>query len=257
MCVQTFLLFRLQPNTYFLWFVFFGTLCSYNFHWYFTPSNTSQGAKGQWSFNYKWVHGFLFLGSITGALYAALHLKEHWNWLALTSFITFLYSAPKIPGRPFNYLKRIAIGKTIFLAFTWTFVTAILPVIVCGDLNKPAAHIFAVNRFFLIYPVCILFDYRDRRQDAAEGIRSMVTHFDEQAINILFWGSLCAFAASAVLLLVYSMPVLFCAVLLLPALILAGLYSSTKKSISDYRYYFVLDGLMMLSGLLLLVISFT
>ncbi|HZH94956.1 MAG TPA: hypothetical protein VEY06_03685 [Flavisolibacter sp.] len=84
-----------------------------------------------------------------------------------------------------------------------------------------------------------------------------MTHFDEEAIDVLFWGSLCAFVVSTVLLFFYSLPILFCALLLLPALILAALYPSTKKSISDYRYYFVLDGLMMLSGLLLLVISFT
>jgi len=257
MCAQTFLLFHLQPNKYFLWFVFFGTVCSYNFHWYFTPSGASHGAKVHWSVNHKWVHVFIFFLGLAGACYIALHLKQYWKLLALSAFITFLYSAPKIPASPFRYLKQIAIGKTIFLALTWTFITAIIPMIISGDLSKPAALVFAVNRFFLIYPVCILFDYRDRRQDAAEGIRSMVTHFDEGGINILFWGSLCAFAVSTVLLLFYSIPILFGALLFLPAPILAALYSSTKKSVSDCRYYFVLDGLMMLSGLLLLVISFT
>ena len=43
--------------------------------------------------------------------------------------------------------------------------------------------------------------------------------------------------------------------LLTPALLLISLYKYAKRNFSDYLYYFVLDGLMMLSGLLLWLVS--
>jgi len=43
-------------------------------------------------------------------------------------------------------------------------------------------------------------------------------------------------------------------VLLIPGFILVLLYPYAKRNFSDYLYYFVLDGLMMLSGLLMLIL---
>jgi len=42
-------------------------------------------------------------------------------------------------------------------------------------------------------------------------------------------------------------------ILLLPGIITASLFSYAKKNFSDYLYYFVLDGMMMFSGLLMLI----
>jgi hypothetical protein len=41
--------------------------------------------------------------------------------------------------------------------------------------------------------------------------------------------------------------------LLIPGAILVAIYPETKRNYSDYLYYVVLDGIVMLSGLLLLV----
>lgn len=257
MSYQTFLLFELTVNTSFLWFVFFGTLCSYNFHWFFTPQSNSTSQKVQWSYRNKKLHVFLFFVSLIGAFYFAFSLKNHWGWLAISALITFLYSAPKVPFKIIEPLKKIAIGKTIFLALAWTLITAMLPFIIFEKSWTTAMEAFAVNRFFLIYPICILFDYRDRHQDVAEGIRSMITHFDERGINVLFWASLCAYLVFIIFLYIFSFSIIKCVVLLLPAVVLALLYSTSKKNTTDYLFYFLLDGLMMLSGLLFLLISFT
>jgi hypothetical protein len=43
--------------------------------------------------------------------------------------------------------------------------------------------------------------------------------------------------------------------ILIPGIIIALIYRTAKKNFSDVFYYFILDGLMMLSALLMLVIK--
>jgi len=73
-------------------------------------------------------------------------------------------------------------------------------------------------------------------------------------VNRLFLFSLIAFALFTLGLLFTGFSLLSVIVLLVPGFILAFLYPYAKRNFSDYLYYFVLDGLMMLSGLLMLIL---
>ncbi len=152
-------------------------------------------------------------------------------------------------------LKKFAIGKTIFLAAVWTYVTTALPIIISGSKWETAALLFVASRFFFVYSICILFDYRDREDDKIEGIRSMITYFNEKGINILFVISLFLFAITTLWLLKYDNSLFNIIIILIPGLIVAALFNYSKKNFSDYFYYGVLDGLMMLSGLVMLMLS--
>jgi 4-hydroxybenzoate polyprenyltransferase len=114
---------------------------------------------------------------------------------------------------------------------------------------------FVVNRFFYIYAICILFDYRDVEDDKKAGIRSLITYLSERGVDTLFWGSIATVALTLFLLANYF-SIAESIALLVPALILSLLYYPSKRNFSDYLYYFVLDGLMMLSTPLLLLIKF-
>jgi 4-hydroxybenzoate polyprenyltransferase len=120
---------------------------------------------------------------------------------------------------------------------------------------KTEAGLFVFSRFFFVYSICILFDYRDREDDKIEGIRSMITYFNEKGINILFIVSLILFAISTLLLLKYNYALTDVIIILIPGLIVAALFNYSKKHFSDYFYYGVLDGLMMLSGLVMFLLS--
>lgn len=256
MTLQTALLFELALPMPLIGFVCGGTVCSYNFHWYLTPPFVGDPSqKWVWTLrNRQWHLALAVAGGLAAAFYA-WQLRAHWPWLLSTAFVTFLYSAPKLPQPLFRSLKKIAVGKTIFLAFAWTHVTTILPMVLIQPDLDPVQVGFAVNRFFLIYAICILFDYRDRENDARDGIRSMVTQFSEAGIDRLFWGSMIVFVLSLLFLAFYLPPtIVLC--LLLPGLILAPLYRSSKVDHSDYRYYFVLDGLMMISAPLVILTKF-
>ncbi|MBD0367222.1 MAG: hypothetical protein ICV53_14110 [Flavisolibacter sp.] len=252
MALQTYYLFALPVYWPLLGFIVSGTLCSYGFHWYLTPEVKGGSAKVQWTLQHKKVHLFFFLIGLIGSCYFVFYLFEHWLALLTISFITFLYSAPKVPYPTFNHIKKFAIGKTIFLALVWMLVTTALPLISAHLQWQPEHYLFSVNRFFLIYPICILFDYRDREHDKTEGIRSMITYFDEQGIDRLFWASISVYFISTLALSFFSFSFGQTAVLLIPAFVLSLLYQRAKNSFSDFLYYFVLDGLMAISAFLLL-----
>jgi len=235
-------------------FVFFSTVCSYNFHWWLTVHSAVGSERLQWAVKYKWLHLLLYFAGLIGAAVSFFMIRQHWLWIALGIFVTFLYSAPKIPQKFFIGLRRIAIGKTIFLAFVWMYVTTFLPIAIDNHHWNTAALLFCVSRFLLIYAICIIFDYRDRDYDKQAGIRSMITYFNEKGINNLFAFSLAGFAISTLLLYWYELSILTIVLLLIPGGIVAALYKEAKKNFSDYLYYFVLDGLMMFSSLLTIFI---
>ena len=133
------------------------------------------------------------------------------------------------------------------------YVTTALPVIVSGAAWKTDIVLFALSRFFLIYSICIIFDYRDREDDKNDGVKSMITWLGEKGINGLFIISLSGFAITTIALYHYQYSFSTILVLLIPGVIVAALYNYAKKNFSDYLYYYVLDGLMMFSGLLMLV----
>jgi 4-hydroxybenzoate polyprenyltransferase len=256
MAWQTALLFHFRLSFNLVGFVFFGSVCSYNLHWYLTPPHISHpSVKLKWNLSNKFIHLVLFVAGVLGSAIFSFLLIDHWFWLGLTALFTFLYSAPKIPLPVFSHLKKIAVGKTIFLAFAWAHVTTLLPIVIVTDSIKPEHLLFLINRFFFIYAICILFDYRDVEEDRKDGIKSLITYLNEKGIDLLFWISMLICFLSAFLLLKFF-PVTDVIALVIPGLLLCFLYYPSKKNFSDYLYYFVLDGLMMLSAPLLLLFKF-
>jgi len=256
MAYQTCYLFSLPFSFALAGFVFSGSVCSYNFHWYLTPPHVEDPSEKEvWSISNKKIHLILFIIGLVGSGVFTLLLIKHWLWLGVTAFVTFLYSAPKISHPLFSHLKKIAVGKTVFLAFAWMHVTTLLPLVI--ELKTLGMHHvwFVINRFFYIYAICILFDYRDIEDDRKAGIRSLITYLNEKGIDALFWTSVAIVVVTSLLLLNYF-SISEMIALLIPVLILSLLYYPSKKNFSDYLYYFILDGLMMLSAPLLLLIKF-
>jgi 4-hydroxybenzoate polyprenyltransferase len=248
------LLLGTPPSARLMGFVFFSTICSYNFHWYLTPTSASPSLRVRWTNRHKVLHFILYLAGGVGAAVYFFYLLPHFFALCFGAFVTFLYSAPKLPQPFFKQLKKIAVGKTLFLAIVWMYVTTILPILVADAPWNGGFILFAASRFFLTYAICILFDYRDRENDKAEGIRSLITFLGEKGIDRIFLASVALFVLSTVGLTGYHYPALYIILLLIPGIIVGSLYRRAKNDFSDYLYYVVLDGLMMFSGLLMLII---
>lgn len=253
---QTYILLVQKPaDLHYLAFVFFSTICSYNFHWILTPRSSYQSYRLNWAVQHKGYHLYLFLGGLLLSAYFFFYLSEDWLWFGIAVLITFLYSAQKISFYPFTWFKRNAVGKTIPLALVWTYVTAILPLIIEHVSLKYDSLLFCSSQFFFIFSICILFDYRDKEDDKAGGIRSLITYLSEKGINFLFAVSILLSASFIFLMTPGQILSGYQIILLIPVFLMAFLFNYAKKNFSDYFYYFILDGLMMLSGILLLIMK--
>lgn len=254
MVIQTFsFLLHITFNIYFTWFVLFSTICSYSFHWFLSLDSVIPSPRIQWEHRNKGIHLFFFIIGLVGSGIFFFYLLPYWKWLLYSAFITFLYSAPKIPHKYFRVLRKIAFGKTVFLALVWTHVTTILPIIISGQSWKTELILFVISRYFLIFSICIIFDYRDRDDDKATGVRSLITYSNQSSITNLFIFSLLIFLTSTLLMLNYSYTSTSVLILLIPGIITGALYNYARRHYSDTLYYFVLDGLMALSALIMLI----
>ena len=243
-------IFNLNTNTDLLLFIFFATLTSYSFHWYLTPDVHSNSERYIWVNNNKSLLLGLFLLSSVFSLIFILPFKDHIITIAVIAFLTFLYSASKIPYKPFEFFKKVIIGKTAYLALVWTFVTVILPVIVSGKIWDTENTLFSVNRFLLIYPICILFDYRDKDEDREQHINNIMSLLSLDSIKKLFYLFVTAFMISSLIFFQYNFSFLQVIIILIPGMFLLFSFNHSILTKSDYWFYFYLDGLMMLSAVL-------
>jgi 4-hydroxybenzoate polyprenyltransferase len=171
--------------------------------------------------------------------------------IAIAMGAAFLYTAPKFHFRPLAWLSRIQVAKTLFLAFTWMYVTTLLPMLVDEIPLKAPQLLFCASRLFFIYAICVLFDHRDREDDRRQRIRSLPTIMNDTQVRWLFLTTLIGYLLFTLALTGYfSTIVIIC--LVTPGLLAAMLFRRAMERPTDLLFYFVLDGLMALSSLLTL-----
>ncbi|MEO8209311.1 MAG: UbiA family prenyltransferase, partial [bacterium] len=256
MVLYTTQLFNLNISTNIFLFIFFATLNSYSFHWFLTPDIHSDSERYIWVNNNKTLLLILFIISSICSLIFIYFLRKYILILLIAAAVTFFYSASKIPFKPFTYLKKIIVGKTIYLAVVWTFVTAILPVLLSEKIWEDQNTFFFINRFFLIYPVCLLFDYRDKDEDKKQNIKNIVGLISLKALRLFYYICLLIFFISSVVLIYYDFSLIQFIIIVLPGIFLLFSFGYSINTKSDYWYYMYLDGLMMLSGIVNAIIKF-
>lgn len=250
MSFYSFSFFQQTVSLPFLFFVFFATLCSYAFHLYLTPENEPPSLRTDWVHkNKKSLFALFMLGAIFSFGIGIFYLSAYYQWFIILGMFTFLYSAPKIPYKPFLLLRGFGMGKTFHVSSVWAIVTVALPFSISNIRWENETLYFFFNRFFLILSVCILFDFRDRHYDSLSKIKNMVTYFDEKKLNTAF--GICAFffGIFSFLLFYKNLIIKNLIILLLPEIFLILGFSKLKNSQSDEWYYGYLDGILMLSGI--------
>jgi 4-hydroxybenzoate polyprenyltransferase len=243
-------------NTSYYFFVFCATICSYNFHWYLTPTDYSGSERILWGARHKTLQLSLCAIGAIGAAYGFWQLRAYWLPISGAALLTFLYSAPKVPHPAFIWLRRIAIGKTLFLTFVWVYVTTLLPVFIEKQPFTLELLYFLLHRFFLVYAICIIFDYRDLESDKREGIRSLITYLNAPSLKRLYVLSL-LLAAVFALGLYPTERLLLTLFLLAPVALTTLLTRYALHHRSDLFYYTVLDGMVILSALLQFILVHT
>src|ERR1041384_4358877 len=146
MFIHTKLIFSLRIENAFLPFIFFSTLCSYSLHWYLTTHINAVSLRLKWSASHRTFLIVLFLISTICSVIFFLRVIPYYKVLIPLAFVTFMYTAPKIPLHPFILLRRIAVMKTTYLTLVWVFITAVLPVLLSDSLWSYSNTLFAINR---------------------------------------------------------------------------------------------------------------
>ncbi len=255
MTVHTFQLFLPGTDVFHLTgFIASSTLFSYCLHWYLLKDDLSHTSRITWTGSHKNILFFLaIIGSISTAFFF-YPIREYWIQIAIPAFITMIYTAPKITA--LNKLKSLAYGKTFLLAFTWTYVTVVLPLWIYDSVWDARSILFFISRFSLIYLICLLFDFRDRKEDLAQGLTTLPSRISLHGIRVVFYTITAIFLFSTSMLYNQGFEARDIIMLLLPGIILVFIFPICTQNFDDYLYYFILDGLMMLSAIMSIVMAF-
>ncbi len=255
MTLHTFRIYLPGIDTFLLTgFIASSTLLSYCLHWYLLNDTLSISSRITWTGIHKKHLAILaILGSI-GVAFFFYFLYQYWKQLAIPAFITMIYTAPKISA--LNKLKSLAVGKTFLLAFTWTYVTVILPLWIYAPQWEKEYTLFFISRFSLIYLICLLFDFRDRKDDMEQGLTTLPSRISLRVLSLVFYSIMAIFFISTLLLLNTGLELSEVMIMLIPGIILFLIFPVCIRNFDDYLYYFILDGLMMLSALMSIVMAF-
>ncbi|MFZ9660991.1 MAG: hypothetical protein ACO29O_03860 [Chitinophagaceae bacterium] len=230
-------------NTALIFFIFWSTLCSYNFHKWINLIFEKVHLRDAWDHQHRNVFLILTLFSMCMIAINIEIIIQHFYLFLIAVFSTLLYTLPNLPFKPFKWLRNIATAKTLFLAAVWTYVTVFIPFDIHIKYWASSDFIFLIQRLSFIYAICILFDERDKGEDIIKGIRSISTMTNPHWTAFMYYLStsislVCCF-------LLYPKNQLMAIPTVIPSLIALFLFNRYKGKSTIY-YTVFLDGLMAL-----------
>jgi 4-hydroxybenzoate polyprenyltransferase len=248
--------------------IFGATLFAYGLHWLAGLRSPHQAYRYHWTRQHRFNLAAMALAGLALLWGWIPEIARAWRIILPAALVTALYTLPKIER--FRGLRMIAAGKTFLLAASWTYVTAIMPMLLTESTLTPSWMAYVAGRFFLLYAICLLFDHRDVEQDRAEGLVTLPSRLTPRQLAIVFYTSLLFSACSTVYPCVFlgdcQLPVLI--IRLSPLALLLFLFppaihrfrtasvaplrqeAAPGQLRSDIFYYGLLDFLMMLPAAL-------
>lgn len=256
LCYQTALVLHTE-NSYNLYgFVFFSTICSYNFYWllskfYFTDRIIHLAfIKAHVSFLLFFVISFLC------AVFFLFQVSYLIPYVLVSVAFTLLYSLPLWPFPFVKRLQKIGFFKTVLLAFTWAYITTILPSANFLETSFIPLMVLLVARFCFMLLLCIIFDKRDITVDKSNGLHSLATDTPAKTLNTIIYVVFILYLMMGLLLRYHfnDKPQMF-------AFLITGgfvwwVYTLSLKKQGYLFYYFLVDGLMLVTATLTLIAGF-
>lgn len=242
----------------YLFLIFFAILFEYNLHRLITILTNKDALKSD---KHKWVTGnlkkfyALVIFSVLGFIIAVIEAKlKVLLTLAPIAALTLFYSTPLSKGAKGIFrLRQIPYLKIFLISFTWAIVTVLLPVI-HSEKTFNDFHLSAVivERFLFVFAITIPFDIRDTEADSQEGLRTIPLKIGEQKSIRLSITALVLFFALAVIhytitnqwFLIFAFSISFITTMIF--------LSSKKIRRMPLYYYGILDGTMLLQGILVI-----
>jgi 4-hydroxybenzoate polyprenyltransferase len=243
----------------YLFIIFFATLFEYNLHRLITVITNKEALNSD---KHRWVKENLkkfyvvVIMSVAGFIFAAFLAKiDVLIAFAPIALITLFYTIPVFVNKKNIFrLREIPYLKIFLIAFVWSTSTILLPVIQSGFIfNKVHIFLMLLERFFFVFAITIPFDIRDIEADKQAGLKTIPLLFDKNKSQFISCISLIIFIVIAFYDYQDKSSWYIIIALSLSTISTYIFLSLNKIKNLTYYYYGILDGTMLLQGLLVLV----
>lgn len=254
LCFQTALLLHINLTTWLYSFVFFSTLCSYNFYWLLSGFAFSGQPVKLFLKKYQ-TNIIVFFIAVIGLLFSLPHISNLLPVIILGLFFTLLYTIPLLPFKVLHFARKAGLLKTLLLAFTWAFVTVYIPYKQVSTASTLTLLLLFNNRFLFMLMLCIIFDARDTKVDKIRGLQSLTTLVTSVTIRYIMGAVFIAYIINGVVFRTYYNEPMQIIALLVTGIVAAVVYFFSLKKQGYFFYYFLVDGLMLFSAIAAYVAS--
>ncbi len=246
---QTAQLLKLDVNLFVYGFIFFATLCSYNFYWILSKLSFAP-KKDIPQLLKKETSGYLLLLiSAIGLLYCFLQAAIPLHFVVTAVLLTILYAVPLLPISFLQFTRKAGVLKTILLAFTWAYVTVIIPLQKDYWVLNNADLFIITRRFLFMLMLCIIFDNRDKEIDKIRGLHSLATDLKPVTFRVLIYLIFALLFISNFFFRYYGITLSESIALQVSTIALLAVYFYSNKKQGYLFYYFFVDGMMLFSAL--------
>jgi hypothetical protein len=248
LCFQTDILLHTSSGIYIYGFIFFATLSSYNFYWLISKYSFSTDRALPVFIKKHFSYLSMFSVAAIGMLYCIYFLPYLYWYVAVAIALTLLYSLPLWPFKFTAFARKAGFLKTTLLSFTWAYVTIIIPAIpVLHTEILPVISLFAA-RFFFMLLLCIIFDMRDMAIDKIHTLHSLATDVSHRTLKIIIAIVFILYAFTGVWVRIYFKDNPQVIAFAITGIIVWIAYRFSFKKQGYFFYYFLVDGLMMVSA---------
>jgi hypothetical protein len=254
LCFQTALLLHINLSVYLYVFVFFSTVCSYNFYWLLS-GYAFTGQSLQLFLKRHYTNAIVFGVAAIGLLFSLFNLKDLLPFISIGLLLTLLYAVPLLPFKIFHFTRKAGLLKTFLLAFTWAFVTVYIPYKTSPAGSFTTLAIVFNNRFIFMLMLCIIFDARDTSIDKIHGLQSLTTILKPTTVSYIMAVLFIAFISNGIVFRIYLNEPVQIIPLLVTGAATALVYFFSQKKQGYFFYYFLVDGLMLFSAITAYVAS--
>ncbi len=246
---QTTQLLQSGVSEYVYGFIFFSTLCSYNFYWILSKITFADQARIPALLKDELTGFMLFMIAAAGTLICFYYSSLSAGPVITAVLLTVAYSVPLLPVQFLKFSRKAGVLKTVLLACTWAYVTAFMPLQkTYAELSK--ADLFVISRRFLfMLMLCILFDNRDKAVDKIRGLHSLATDLKPLVLKWLIYLIFAILFTSNFFYEDFGISLVQSIALQVSTLALLIVYFFSLKKQGYYFYYFVVDGMMLFSAL--------
>ncbi len=249
LCMQTYILLHIPPNIHIIGLVFFSTLSGYNVYWFLSKFFFSTSTS-----IFKFIsiaRSYFSVAVISAGLTFYFFLKVPYSlpYLIISIFLTALYSMPLWPIRRLAGLaQKAGFLKTTLLAFTWAYTTTVLPAIEILQREAYAIALLFASRFFFMLMLCVIFDKRDTEIDKIHSLRSMATDIPARTLRALMYVTLFCYMMAGIFVRIHFGDTSQVFAFALTGAVVWIVFEMSFKKRGYFFYYFVVDGLMLLSS---------